>query len=343
MRETLQQDKKISVIIPVYNIAEYLPRCLDSVLNQTYKNLEVVVVDDGSTDNSVDVIEEYAKKDSRIVKIFKKNTGVSDTRNKGIDTATGDYITFVDGDDYIEPDMYEILMNNALKYDADISHCGYQMVFPSRVDYYYNTGEKFIQDNKKGIIDLLKGERIEPSPCNKLYKRSVIKDERMPSDIRNNEDYLFNVMVFKNAQKSVFEDKPLYHYILRENSATTSAINEHKMFDGEIVRERIAQCFKDYDTNDNEIYHIALNNLLRSEITIIRTFATNKSAKVFSHRKKEFKLKIKKLYADMKNKGILSRRAKIDCILILYCPVLFNIIYKLYNFISGVDKKYEVK
>lgn len=339
MEEVLNQNKKISVIIPVYNIAKYLPRCLDSVIAQTYKNLEIILVDDGSTDNSRDVIEEYAKKDSRIVKIFKKNSGVSDTRNKGIDAATGDYIGFVDGDDYIEPEMYELLLGNALKYDADISHCGYQMVFPSHIDYYYNTGDIIIQDNKKGIIDLMQGKYIEPSPCNKLYKHSVIKDVKMPLDIKINEDYFFNVMVFANAEKSVFEDRALYHYILRKNSATTSSINEHKFFDCEIVRERIVEHFK----NDDEIYKIAVNNLLRSRINIMRNFATNKSAKIFVHRKKEIKSKIKKLYFDMKSKGILTRRAKIDCILILYCPVLFNIVYKLYNSISGVDKKYEVK
>lgn len=339
MGKILQQDKKISVIIPVYNIAKYLPRCLDSVINQTYKNLEIIVVDDGSTDNSREIIEKYVEKDSRIIKIFKDNSGVSDTRNKGIDIATGDYIGFVDGDDYIEPEMYEFLLSNALKYDADISHCGYQMIFPSRIDYYYNTGKIMIQDNKKGIIDLLEGTLIEPGIWNKLYKRSVVQNTRMPSDIKNNEDYFFNVMVFANAKKSVFEDKPLYHYILRKNSATTAPISEHKFFDCEIVRERIVEYFKD----DDEIYKIALNNLLRSQINIIRGFATNKATKIFLHRKKEIKDKIKKLYSEMKSKGILTRRAKIDCILILYCPVLFNVIYKLYNSISGIDKKYEVK
>lgn len=339
MEEALNQNNKISVIIPVYNIAEYLPCCIDSVLAQTYKNLEIILVDDGSTDNSRNIIEKYAEKDSRIVKIFKNNSGVSDTRNKGIDIATGDYIGFVDGDDYIEPEMYELLLSNALKYDADISHCGYQMIFPSRVDYYYNTGEVIIQDNKKGIIDLIEGQRIEPSPCNKLYKRDIVKDIRMPLDIKINEDYLFNIMVFANAKKSVFEDKVLYHYILRKNSATTSSINEHKFFDSEIVRERIVEYFK----NDDEIYKIALNNLLRSQINIMRSFATNRATKIFLHRKKEIKDKIKKLYFEMKSKDILTRRSKIDCILILYCPVLFNIVYKLYNSISGVDKKYEVK
>ena len=193
---------KISIIIPVYNIAEYLPRCLDSVLVQTHKNLEIIVVDDGSIDSSKDVINAYAEKDSRIVAIFKENSGVSDTRNKGLEIATGDYIGFVDGDDYIEPDMYEILLKNALKYNADISHCGYKLITPITEYYFYNTGRIVEQNKKEGVIDLIRGDFVEPGIWNKLYKSSVINDIRMPLNIKNNEDYLFNVMVFFNAEKS---------------------------------------------------------------------------------------------------------------------------------------------
>lgn len=335
----LNKDCKISIIIPVYNIAQYLPRCLDSIINQTYKNLEIIIVDDGSVDNSKEIITEYEKKDSRIVSIFKENSGVSDTRNMGIEVSTGDYIGFVDGDDYIEPDMFELLINNALKYNADISHCGYKMVFPSRVDYYYNTGKVIIQDKNKGILDLLQGTLIEPGIWNKLYKRSVVGKVRMPSGIRINEDFLFNIMVFANAEKSVFEDKPMYHYILRKNSAATSAISEHKLFDGETVRERIVQLFKGND----KIYGVALDNLLRYEISLMRTFGTCKDAKSFLHRKNEVKIKIKGLYSEMKNMGLLSKRTKIDCMLIMYCPALFNLIYRVYAMASGTNKKYEVK
>ena len=138
--------KKISIIVPIYNIEKYLPRCLDSILAQTYKNLEVILVDDGSVDNSGMIADKYARNDQRINVIHQVNKGVSAARNAGLDLATGDYIGFVDGDDYIEKDMYERLLFNAIKYKADISHCGYQMVFPNRVDYYYDTKEIRIQN-----------------------------------------------------------------------------------------------------------------------------------------------------------------------------------------------------
>lgn len=109
------------------------------------------MISDGSTDGTDEVIREYTKKDSRIIPVFKQNSGVSDTRNRGLDIATGDYIGFVDGDDYIEPEMYETLLKNAIENNADISHCGYQMVFPSRVDYYYNTGKRLFRTIRKGL------------------------------------------------------------------------------------------------------------------------------------------------------------------------------------------------
>lgn len=330
---------KISVIVPVYNIAEYLPRSLDSILSQTHKNIEVIVIDDGSSDGSGDIIREYEKKDSRVKGIFKENSGVSDTRNAGIELATGDYMSFVDGDDYIEPDMLEYLLENALKYGADISHCGYQMVFPSRVDYYYNTGKLMVQDNRQGISDLIKGELVEPGIWNKLYKREVIGDVRMPSDIRINEDYLFNVEVFLNSEKSVFEDKPFYHYILRENSAATSALSEKKLFDGITVRERILKIFE----NDEEMYRLALVGLLKHNVNLYRTLVLNKAAKMFSHRKKEVKENIRKQFKKSKELGIADKRTSLDCFLIFYFPPLYKLLYKIYFSITKIDRKYEVK
>ena len=332
---------KISIIVPVYNIEHYLPRCLDSILSQTHRNIEVIVVDDGSTDNSAYVIKKYAKKDSRVIPLFKKNSGVSDTRNKALDKATGEYIGFVDGDDYIEPNMFAILLDNALKYEADISHCGYQMVFPSRVDYYFNTGTLREQDNRQGLRDLMSGNNlVEPGIWNKLYTREVIGKTRMAVDIKINEDYLFNVEVFRNARKSVFEDRPLYHYILRKNSAATSNITEKKLFDGITVRERILRLF---ENKDKELYHMALSGLLINNISLYRTLVTNKTAKKFSDKKSKVKADIRKQYAKAKTEGILTKRIKMDCFLIFYLPFAYRWLYKCYFAFSKSDRKYEVK
>ena len=142
-------EKLVSVIIPAYNIEDYIGRCLDSIISQTYKNLEIIVVDDGSRDYTGEILDNYAKKDRRIKVIHKENGGVSSARNKGIEAAEGDYIGFIDGDDLIEPGMYKTLVDLLEEENADIAHCGYQMVFPDRVDYYYNTGKKKIKTTEE--------------------------------------------------------------------------------------------------------------------------------------------------------------------------------------------------
>ena len=167
--------------------------------------------------------EEYKNKDNRVTVIDKKNEGACIARNTGIHLAKGDYIGFVDGDDTVDDDMFETLVKNAIDYNADISHCGYKMVFPSRTDYYYNTCDIVIQDNHKGLKDLLKADRVEPGLWNKIYKSSLFEDIRLNEKIRYNEDLLANFYLFKKAKKSVFYDKCLYNYMIRKGSAANKA------------------------------------------------------------------------------------------------------------------------
>lgn len=331
----LNNNYKISIIVPAYNIAEYLPRCLDSILNQTYQHLEVILISDGSTDGTNDVIKKYAEKDNRIVAIFKENSGVSDTRNKGLDVATGDYIGFVDGDDYIEPDMYEILLRNAIENDAEISHCGYQMVFPSRVDYYYNTGRKVIQDNEKGVYDLITGRYIEPGMVMKLYKKDVLNGVRLPKGIKINEDVLFNIDAFINSKKSFYEDKPLYHYILRKGSAATSKINYNKIFDPLVVSKQIIDRCHSYG---DIVKSAAIARFVGVIINQYRTVKINK-LKSFYNEIEKYRAELKKI----SNSG-LSRKLKIEKFLVSYIPLLYVLIYKIYDtFFSKSKGKYEVK
>ncbi len=321
-------DKKISIIIPAYNIAPYIGRCLDSVLEQTYTNLEIIVIDDGSTDNTREIIEEYREKDSRIVAIYKENTGVSDTRNKGLDIATGDYIGFVDGDDYIENNMYEILINNAIKYDADISHCGYRLKYPTTEFLMHGTNKIVEQDNQQGVIDLLEGKFIEPGIWNKLFSKKCIGDLRLYKDIRYNEDFLFATMAFIKAEKSIFEDKPLYNYMMRPNSATTTeGVSYHKIFDALKVREIITEMFDE----GSKIYPVAMISQLSLAIQTYRIITTNNLDKRFENEKKDIRNKVKKLYSKAKSLGVANKRTAMDSMLILYCPIAFKLLYKLYE------------
>ena len=145
-------DNLISVIVPAYNAAPWLSDCLNSILRQTYKNLEVIVIDDGAIDETPQIIDGYAKKDARIVAIHQKNAGLVAVRNRGIEVASGDFITFVDADDTITPDMYDRLLKNALKYNADISHCGICFCFPDgHEELHYGTGKVKIQNSFEGL------------------------------------------------------------------------------------------------------------------------------------------------------------------------------------------------
>ena len=328
---------KISIIVPVFNVEQYLPRCIESILAQTYKNLEIILISDGSTDGTDEVIREYAKKDSRIIPIFKENSGVSDTRNRGLDIATGDYIGFVDGDDYIDPEMYETLLKNAIENNADISHCGYQMVFPSRVDYYYNTGKKVIQDNKKGIRDIIVGDYVEPGVWNKLYRADILKELRMPPDIKINEDVIFNFYAFVNSQKSVYEDIPYYYYLVRKGSAANSELNENQLFDPVKVRKMIYEyCMSNLE---DKLKSIAYCSYLNSIMRLYRTVHNN-SLNQYKTEAKFYREQIKK----EKCRFVLSKRVLIDKLLFFHCTGLLMFIYNIYDkFLSKNTNKYEVK
>ena len=259
----------ISVIVPVYNVAEDLPRCLDSILAQTYPDLEIIAVDDGSSDQSGKILDKYAELHPNLRVIHQENGGVTSARLRGVAEASGDWIGFVDGDDEIEPDMYDRLLRNALEYKADISHCGYQMVFADgRVHYFHKTGTLVKQDTITALRELLSGERIEPGLWNKLFSKSLFDGLSMPTDIKINEDLLMNYYLFSAAHQTVFDDWCPYHYIVRSTSASRSKLNEHKIYDPLRVKELIRQTASDDLQKDAQcayintcinIYHMLMN------------------------------------------------------------------------------------
>ena len=270
-------DYKVSVIVAAYNIQDYIVKCLKSIANQTYKNFEVIVVDDGSSDNTGKLADEFAENDKRFIVIHKENGGVSSARNRGIDIASGDFIGFVDGDDIIEDDMYEMLVNNAIKYNADISHCGYKLVENNKETLFYGTEKLIIQDRKKGLLDLFEGTLIEPSLCNKIFKNNIVGDIRLNESISINEDLYFNVLLFNKSNKSIFEDKTKYNYMKREGSATTSSSNDlRRITDPLKVYNMIVDLYK----NDTEILPYAKKMELERNINIYNLLTLEKNTEL---------------------------------------------------------------
>ena len=328
----------LSIIIPAFNIEQYISRCLDSIINQSYKNIEIIVVNDGSTDNTGDIIDSYVKKDNRVKVIHKKNEGVSIARNTAIHLAKGDYIGFVDGDDTIDNDMFETLVKNAINYNADISHCGYKMIFPSRIDYYYDTGDIIIQDNYEGIRDLLNANIVEPGLWNKIYRSNLFDGISLNPFIKNNEDLLVNFYLFKKSTKSVFYDKCMYNYMIRSESATTQKINKNKIQDPILVMEEI----KNNLDKKSDLYIISYKRYLSNLIRVCR----NKECRKHINYKKYIMESKKKLHEEIKNnnnKKIMGIKIKYMIYGVLYLPLLFNIIDEIHGIISGNKYKYEVK
>ncbi len=235
-------DTKISVIVPAYQVEAWLERCVESLRAQTHQNMEIILVDDGSRDGTLAVAEKLAALDPRIVVVSQENAGVTAARLKGVSAATGDYIGFVDGDDWVESDLYELLLRNAKAYDADISHCGYQMVFADgRVHYFYNSGVLRQQNRQQGLQDLLEGTLVEPGLCNKLFRKSLFPLDVMDKSIKNNEDLLMNYLLFAQSRRSVFQDVCKYHYMVRGNSASRAPLNQHRIYDPIRVRQIIRE------------------------------------------------------------------------------------------------------
>lgn len=205
----------ISIIVPVYNTAAYLPACIRSITEQTYRNIEILLIDDGSTDRSGEICDEYAGNDHRITVIHKHNAGVSAARNDGLDASHGDYIGFVDSDDYIDRQMYEQMMDEIRKKDADICVCNMYAVNAT------DGGKKpVITSEPDHSIQYEIHRQVGGYLCNKLYRADIIGSRRIDPTIRVKEDILFNVKILEDRKiRYAYIDTPLYYYIQRNTSA----------------------------------------------------------------------------------------------------------------------------
>lgn len=213
-------EAKISVIVPVYKVEPYLRKCLDSIVGQTYRNLEIILVDDGSPDNCGAICDEYAAGDERIKVIHKENGGVASARNAGLAVASGDYIGWVDSDDWIETDMLEYLLAGAQRHGADIAVCGRVEVYPNRrVPQGWENEE--IWDAEQALGLLLEDDLLRNYLCDKLWRRELFQDIYFPEG-RNFEDVATTYKLIEKAEKIVCLPECKYFYLQRENGIVRS-------------------------------------------------------------------------------------------------------------------------
>ena len=318
-RKEIILEKLLSVIVPCYNGEQYIHRCIESILKQTYSNLEVIVVNDGSTDKSEEIIKSI--NDSRIKYIYQENSGVSTARNKGIESSEGKYITFVDSDDTVEPNIYEVLVELIHKYDADIAHCSYNKVVDGKIKKIGNTEKIYEMDRDEAVSKLLSGELFVGSNWNKIYKSELFNNIRFDSKIKINEDVLTNFLLFIKVNKSVFIDKCLYNYYAYNDSSCNitnrikSAEDCHKV-SGLILQKSIGEKFEVYAY---QRYSNTLTNLYRNY-----RFYGNKEQK---DKCKELRKEIISLLND----NMVFGNIKVNALMLKYASFLYGTLYKIYN------------
>lgn len=253
---------KVSIIVPVYNIEKYIEDCLNSLVNQTIQDIEILVVNDGSTDNSQDIIEKYAQKYDNIKSYIKENGGLSDTRNFGLSKATGEYIVFIDGDDWIEKNALELLYNSAKENDSDIVICDFENV-------YENGNREIKQQIDTTIEDIQKAYMIAmPSSCNKLFKKDFLNSIgfKFYTGIFY-EDLAVYPIVASKAKKISYVNEPLYKYRIRSGSIMNQQKNTKKLLDIFTVFDYIEKGINSIENKENfeqEIEYIYIKHLLHA-------------------------------------------------------------------------------
>ncbi len=232
--------EKISVIVPIYKVENYLERCVNSIRNQTHKNLEILLVDDGSPDRCGEMCDSYAKEDTRITVIHKENGGLSDARNVGIEASTGEYLAFVDSDDWLDPDMLELLYKMAKKHGADIAECSWRNIYKDCIiEETSCTAEQIVGDNVVALAGMLDWKYFKPIACNKLYHKSVIGNVRFPKGKIHEDEFTVYKYVYA-AKKIAYIDVSRYNYDRsRTDSITGTEFKAQNLVVCEAFRERI--------------------------------------------------------------------------------------------------------
>lgn len=282
-------EQLISIIIPVYNCRQYLQCCIDSILHQTYKNFEILLVDDGSTDGSEEICDKYKTKDKRIKVFHIKNSGQSAARNLALEKARGDFIGFVDSDDWIDENMFKILMSNIIKTGADVSICNSILVYGETPIITTNKTYTTKMVNKENIIkECIFGQKSGTAMWNKVYKKQIFDNIKFPVG-RKFEDYWMVCKIFTMTNKIVVDSRELYYYRQRKNSTMYS------------VSPKIAQDWFDLFSSLRKFDHLK-NYYDELGFAYLGLCRDMKCRVIFERRERKEKEKIYKIL----NKGIVE-------------------------------------
>lgn len=304
------------MVVPVYNVEEYLTRCVDSILAQTYSNLEIILVDDGSTDNSGNICDACAQKDRRIKVVHQANAGVSAARNAGLAAATGDYIGFIDSDDWIEPDMYHRLLDNALKYKAQVSVCGIANERDSSVTTVGVPGAVECFTGRQAQLKMMELITLLPSLCNKIYAHTLREALVNQEGVTFTEDMLANYRAFGKSDAVVVDGTLGYHYMLRSDSAVYATVNQGHLDAIAKAEEMLEEVRGDKD----------LEQLWRRRCVALRITALNRIIKA-NQLVEHFQVIRQALLrekAEIFRSDVYTRREKVQTLALWLCPNLYS-------------------
>lgn len=314
---------KISIIVPVYNVEKYLNRCIDSILNQTFKEYELILVDDGSTDNSGKICDLYEKKDKRIKVIHKENGGLSSARNCGIEKSIGKYIGFVDSDDFIHPQMYSYLYDYLDKYKADISICAFRKVKENECIKKQIKNKELnivILNNIEAQYELYKnhGDQFVVA-WNKLYKRELFRDLRYEEGKIHEDEYIIHQILYK-SKTIIYIKEEFYNYYIRENSIMNSKFSL-KSFDGVCALKERCEFYSKYGLMDLK-YKAEYNYVIRffKDYYLYKNNVSNNSKTLY---------KLRKDFKSMVNKNLLKNpqfiiKEKLAWIIFIISPNIYG-------------------
>lgn len=318
------ENQLISIIVPIYNVEKYLKKCIESIINQTYKNIEIILVDDGSPDNCGIICDEYSQKDKRIIVIHKENGGLSDARNKGIDIAKGDYLTFIDSDDFVNIDYIEKLYNSIKLNNTKLAQCGISKVNENNeIIEKLNYDENYIKTSHEILNELYGKHLIENVVVwNKMYAKELFKNIRFPVGKIHEDEFTTYKLIYYSKNVAIVSDS-LYNY--RQNNASIMGrkFNIKRLNLLEALEQRI-QFF--WDKNEKDLYEKSVKVYLEQlRMYYIKTKKYIRNSKEIQQDiKRKYKIEYKK-FMKVKEKTFKEMlKAKI----FYFCPDLYYIIKK---------------
>lgn len=314
----------VSVVVPVYNVEKYLENCVYSIIKQTYENIEIILVDDGSTDNSSSLCDSFMKRDKRINVYHKKNGGLSDARNYGIEQSKGKYLTFVDSDDTLENDCIEYLYNLLNKYNTMMSICNYNVITNNKIISYTTKDLEFKFDKITALKELLKENKFSVSSCAKMYEKNLFNNVKFPVG-KLCEDNGTTYKLVEKCAYIAYGSKSKYNYYKRENSIMTSSFNEKK-FD---LIELVDQMKSDLESKYPELHDDILKKQILSRFSILRQIVLSD----YNNKEKideivKFLKKNKKFIFTNKN---VSKREKMAMLSLLFGKKFFKFSWVMYT------------